>query len=134
MDDTMAYPLITCFLYGAVKNREGNPIPDLTAVGVDADKDKPGVRELKEWVGLMEFVRSFPGTDSNGLPEIPASDRARQGRMAAKVSYSPVYLLSRGTFVTWGAFNALLLLITLLALLVVVILVKLQPRRCPAKT
>jgi len=49
------------------KDRDGAPISDLASFRVDADKNQPGVQELKEWVGVMEYIKSSPtqrGRDS----------------------------------------------------------------------
>jgi 5'-nucleotidase/UDP-sugar diphosphatase len=97
------------------KDRNGNPIDDLTASRVDADKSQPGIQELKEWIGVMEYIRSFPDTNGDGIPEVPEKYRGQLGRIVAQASYHPVSLLWRGTMVTWGAFSAVALLILLLA-------------------
>ena len=97
------------------KDRKGNPIDDLTASRVDADKSQPGIQELKEWIGVMEYIRSFPDTNGDGIPEVPEKYRGPLGRIVAQASYHPVSLLWRGTMVTWGAFSAVAVLILLLA-------------------
>ncbi len=102
------------------KDLNGNPIEDLTFARVDADKSQPGVQELKEWIGVIEYIRSFPDTNSDGIPEIPDKYRGKLGRIVAQPSYHPVSLLSKGTLVTWGAFSAVLgglLLVILIAVL-----------------
>jgi len=35
--------------------------------------DGPDGAELKEWVALARFLQSFPDTDGNGLPDVPAT-------------------------------------------------------------
>jgi 5'-nucleotidase/UDP-sugar diphosphatase len=97
------------------KDRNGNPIDDLTASRVDADKSQPGIQELKEWIGVMEYIRSFPDTNGDGIPDVPEKYRGKLGRIVAQASYHPVSLLWRGTMVTWGAFFAVAVLILLLA-------------------
>jgi 5'-nucleotidase len=100
------------------KDLNGSPIDDLTSARVDADKTQPGVQELKEWIGVMEYIRSFPDTNGDGIPDIPDKYRGKLGRIVAQASWNPVSLLSKGTMVTWGAFSAVvggLLLLVLIA-------------------
>jgi len=100
------------------KDLNGNSIEDLTASRVDADKTQPGLQELKEWIGVMEYIRSFPDTNGNGIPDVPEKYRGKLGRIVAQASWNPVSLLSKGTMVTWGAFSAIVaggLLLVLIA-------------------
>jgi 5'-nucleotidase/UDP-sugar diphosphatase len=100
------------------KDLNGNPIDDLTASRVDADKSQPGTQELKEWIGVMEYIRSFPDTNGDGIPDVPEKYRGKLGRIVVQASWNPVSLLSKGTMVTWGAFSAVvggLLLLVLIA-------------------
>jgi len=53
------------------KDRHGNPIDDLKAVRLDADKHKPGIQELKEWKAVLEYIKSFADSDGDGLPNVP---------------------------------------------------------------
>jgi len=98
------------------KDRNGDPIDDLGTVLVDADPGKAGVQELKEWLCIMNFVRGFPDTDGDGVPNVPSEYREKQGRIVAEASLNPVSLLSHGTILTWGAFGALLLVLLALGL------------------
>jgi 5'-nucleotidase/UDP-sugar diphosphatase len=97
------------------KDRDGNPIQDLRSVRVDADKNAAGIQELKEWKAMMEYIRSFPDTNGVGLPEIPAEYKGKLGRNVIEASWNPVKLLSRGTYVTWTAFSAFLIVVLLIA-------------------
>lgn len=98
------------------KDRQGNPISDLVAHRVDADKRKPGIQELKEWVGVMEFIKGFPDLDGDGLADVPEKYRAGLGRIVSVPSLNPFNLLSRGTTVTWVMFGIFVLVLSLLAL------------------
>jgi len=102
------------------KDLNGNPIDDLSAARVDADKNQPGIQELKEWLGVIEYMQSFPDTNGDGSPDVPAKYRGQLGRMVSQPSWNPVSLLSRGTLVTWVAFSAVLVLILLLGFLTLV--------------
>ena len=96
------------------KDREGNPMESLADFRIDADKSKPGVQELKEWVAIMEYVRSFKDRTGDGLPDIPERYREPQGRIIIESSLNPFKLLSGGTAVTWGAFALFLFLTAVL--------------------
>lgn len=111
------------------KDLNGNPIDDLTASRVDADKSQPGIQELKEWIGVMEYIRSFPDTNGDGVPDIPDKYRGKLGRIVMEPSWNPVSLLSRGTMVTWGAFSAVIVCLLLLALIAGIVLKVARRRR-----
>jgi 5'-nucleotidase len=96
------------------KDRKGNPIDDLKAMRLDSDKQKPGIQELKEWKAVMEYIKSFPDTDGDGLPNVPDKYRNKLGRNVIEASLNPYKLLKRGTYVTWLAFSALMLGILLI--------------------
>ncbi len=100
------------------KDRQGNPISDLVAHRVDADKHKPGIQELKEWVGVMEFIKTFPDRNGDGLADVPEKYRGALGRIVKEPSLNPVKLLSRGTAVTWVIFGIFVLVLALIALIV----------------
>jgi 5'-nucleotidase len=111
------------------KDRNGVPIADLAAFRVDADKSQPGIQELKEWIGVMEYIKSFPDRNGDGLPDIPDKYKGKLGRIVSEVSLNPVSLLSRGTIVTWGAFTAFVVFLIVVALIVRFILKKVGRRR-----
>lgn len=110
------------------KDLKGNPIEDLSASRVDADKNQPGVQELKEWIGVMEYIQSFPDTNGDGTPDVPEKYKGKLGRIAAQASWNPVSLLSRGTVLTWAAFSILLLMILVVGFLSVFAVKKLKRR------
>ena len=99
------------------KDLKGNPIDDLASARVDADKSQPGTQELKEWIGVMEYIRAFPDTNGDGIPDVPEKYRGKLGRIVVQASWNPVSLLSKGTMVTWGAFSALVAGVLLLILI-----------------
>jgi 5'-nucleotidase / UDP-sugar diphosphatase len=110
------------------KDLNGNPIEDLSASRVDADKAQPGIQELKEWTGLMEYIQSFPDTNGDGIPDVPDKYRGKLGRITSQASWNPVSLLSRGTMVTWAAFSILLLVILVVGFVSVFVVKKLRRR------
>jgi len=118
------------FTYGILdivpKDRNGNPMVTksatvnpfdlLLSLRVDIDKGKPGTQELKEWVAVMNYVKSFPDKDGDGIPDIPEKYRGKLGRITREPSWNPISLLSRGTYVTWIAFGVIMVLIFVVGL------------------
>jgi len=117
------------------KDRNGVPVADLAALRVDADKSQPGIQELKEWIGVMEYIKSFPDKNGDGLPDIPDKYKGKLGRMVIEASLNPISLLSRGTMVTWAAFSALVAIVLIFAFLSGIMVKKVRRRRnvCGAK-
>jgi 5'-nucleotidase/UDP-sugar diphosphatase len=115
------------------KDREGKPIQDLADARVDADPARPGIQELKEWVGFLEYAQSFPDADGDGIPEIPARYAGPEGRIVRAPSLNPVALLAGAGWVTWAAIGAVVLVLAVLAGLVLLIvwLVRRLVRRRP---
>ncbi len=102
------------------KDKNGNPISELAEALVDADKEKSGLQELKEWKVLMEYVRSFKDRDGDGVPEIPERYRGTEGRMVRDPSLNPYDLLSGGNYITWIAFSTFIIVLALLVLIIYV--------------
>jgi len=95
------------------KDRDGNPIPDLKTARVDVDRKEQGIQELKEWIAVMEYIRSFSDRTGDGIPDIPEKYRGTQGRNVVEASWNPYKLLRRGTYVTWIAFVVFLILVSI---------------------
>ena len=108
------------------KDRRGNPLEDLKRARVDADKRKPGIQELKEWVGVMEYIRSFTDTTGDGIPDIPEKYRGKLGRNVVEASWNPYKLLRRGTYVTWIAFLIVLFVLSLFVIVLRFVLKKMR--------
>jgi 5'-nucleotidase len=110
------------------KDRNGAPVADLASFLLDADKIQPGIQELKEWIGVVEYIRSFPDTNGDGLPDIPDKYKGKLGRIVVEASLNPISLLSRGTTVTWVVVSAVAGLIIILSLVAVMIVRKVRRR------
>lgn len=99
--------LVGDFTYGFLrmtpKDGSGQPIADLTTALVDARPDLPGVQELKEWQALLDYVRTFPDVDGDGVPNMPERYRTPQARINRVESFSPTLLYQNATSITWGA-------------------------------
>ena len=98
------------------KDRHGQAIEDLKSVRVDADGSTAGIQELKEWQGVMAYIRSFADTDGDGIANIPEKYRQQLGRNVTAASWNPYHLLKGGTKVTWIAFSVLMGILVLGAL------------------
>jgi 5'-nucleotidase len=111
------------------KDRKGAPVADLAALRVDADKNQAGIQELKEWIGVIEYIKSFPDSNGDGLPDIPDKYKGKLGRIVVEASWNPVSLLAGGTMVTWVALSAVVALIILLAVMAGIIVRQVRRRR-----
>jgi 5'-nucleotidase len=100
------------------KDQNGNPIADLRTVRVDADRNVPGIQELKEYRGVLEYIRSFPDITGDGVPDIPQKYSGTLGRQLVEASWNPYKLIKRGTYVTWIAFAAFLTALLILILII----------------
>ena len=103
------------------KDKNGAPIEKLSAALIDGDKVQPGIQELKEWQGVIKYVRSFPDTNGNGLPDIPEKYKGKLGRIVEKPSLNPGNLVSRGTtptLILLAVFGTIVLLIVLIFIVI----------------
>jgi 5'-nucleotidase/UDP-sugar diphosphatase len=85
------------------KDRDGLPIPDLKTARVDADRNQPGIQELKEWVGFMEYLRSFSVEEPALVSPVPPKYSGPLGRVVVEASWNPVKLVRRGNYLTYLA-------------------------------
>ena len=108
------------------KDRAGSPIDDLKTALVDADHETPGVQELKEWSAFVDYIRSFPDKDGDGLPEIADRYRQKEGRIVVEKSWNPFKLLRRGTYVTWIPVLVLIIILSGLFFLLRVVIRKVR--------
>jgi len=99
-DTTTCYKVVStnyvAGLLGVVKQQTGGVLQvvpkaadcatviDPTTNFVDADPIAANVQELKDWQALLKYVSSFPDTDGNGVPNIPAAYGTVQGRIVGQ--------------------------------------------------
>jgi 5'-nucleotidase len=65
------------------KDKDGKLIAGSDLI-IDLDQERDGIQEAKEWMALLEFVRRFPDTNNNGIPEIPEKYRDNEIRSRYK--------------------------------------------------
>lgn len=106
------------------KDKNGKPYEALSKALVDADPKMPGIQEAKQWIGLVEYVRSFRDRNGDGYPEVPDQYRSKLGRTVRDPSMNPVSLLKRGTWITWLTAGLIAAVIGVVALTPVLIIKK----------
>jgi 5'-nucleotidase/UDP-sugar diphosphatase len=82
------------------KDKKGNPVKKLSSLRVDADKSKPGIQELKQWQGVIDYVQSFKEAHGDGVAHLPEKYKGTLGRIVAKPSWNPARLISHPTLPT----------------------------------
>jgi len=104
------------------KDKEGRALPDIKQAIIYTDKNSSKAAELKEWIALVQYLRSFKDTNKNGIPDIPKKYHKPEGRIQAEPSMNPAKLIGGGNAITYGAlFIGLFLLCGLVFLVVLVI-------------
>ncbi|MHB8770279.1 MAG: bifunctional metallophosphatase/5'-nucleotidase [Syntrophales bacterium] len=115
------------------RDRTGRPVTDAKeGIIIDADVLTPGVQEIKEWISLAAYLKSFPDSDGNGIPDVPARYRQPAGRFGASPSWNPVALVAGGNMITYGAI-AIGILLHILMLLLIGFTVRLIRRKISAR-
>jgi len=88
------------------KDRDGNKISDLKQAVIYMDGSAGRERELKQWIALLQYLRSLPDTNRNGIPNIPAKYSQPEGRYQAVLDKSLQARFSGGNFITYGTLIA----------------------------
>jgi len=57
------------------KNEAGMKITNMSNAVIDIDQKTEGVQEGKEWLALMEYLRSMKDTNGNGIPDLDSKYR-----------------------------------------------------------
>ena len=85
------------------KDKNGRALPDVKQAIIYTDENSPKAAELKEWIALVQYLRSFKDTNKNGIPDIPEKYHQPEGRIQAEASMNPVKLIAGGNAITYGA-------------------------------
>lgn len=85
------------------KDKKGRSLSDLNKMIIYTEKGSSHPKELKEWIALAQYMRSFKDTNRNGIPNIPEKYRAPEGRYQAEPSTDLRKILANGNFITYGA-------------------------------
>jgi len=88
------------------KDKNGNGLSDLKQTIIYMDKSSGKEKELKQWLALLQYMRSFPDTNKNGIPDIPDKYRLSEGRFQAEPSLNPIKLIAGGNLITYGVWIA----------------------------
>jgi 5'-nucleotidase len=54
-----------------LKNEKGEALQSMQDAIIDADPNRPGTQEVKEWMALVWYLQQQPDTNGNGIPDIP---------------------------------------------------------------
>jgi hypothetical protein len=109
------------------KDKNGNALSDLQQAIVYIDKKSPQREELKEWMALVLYMRSFGDKNKNGIPEIPEKYRGPEGRYLASPSWNPVKLIAGGNAITYGALAIGIIFLCVIILIIRYIIRKIRP-------
>ena len=122
--------------YGMVRvrprNADGSPLTDLQEVMVDADASVPGTQELKEWLALLGYLRSFPVAPGSEIPEIPIRYREHRGWYVEEPSWNPVEIVRGPNGFAIRAAGGLIVVGGIVVLMILVI--RLGRRRPPSSS
>ncbi len=113
----------------APKDKSGRPIEKLSEALVDVNPTKPGIQELKQWKAVIEYVRSFPDTTGDGLPDVPEKYSGKLGRIVENPSLNPMHLLSNATFPTIMAAIIFGLILSFVLVVIVFIAARIKAKR-----
>jgi len=100
------------------KDAAGNPVSDMKLLRIDADAEKTGVQELKEWVALTAYFQSLPDSNKDGSGELPREYRNPGRRGVSAPSWNPARLLAGAGWITWVAIALFAFIIVALVLFV----------------
>ena len=97
IDGLIGIPGIGDLLKLVPKDEFGVPVENLADARVDTDPVTPGVQELKEWQGLMEYFATFDDPDLDMVPEVPDLYSGPTGRIEVADGYCFVATAAYGS-------------------------------------
>lgn len=115
------------------KDKAGKALPDIKQAVIYMDKSAGKERELKQWIALAQYMRSFADTNKNGIPNIPEKYRAPEGRYQAEPSTALNKIIVGGNFITYGALIIGFIILCALIFLIALVIKKVRPLLVKAK-
>jgi hypothetical protein len=109
------------------KDQSGKPLPDLKSAIVYINKPM----ELKEWLALTLYLRSFKGQEGHDLPRIPERYSKPEGRYLSHPSLNPLNLFCGGNMVTTVFLLTLLGLVLICGFLFYIVIKKIRRKKMP---
>lgn len=109
------------------KDKRGRALPDINKAIIYTDKGSSKPRELKEWIALTQYMRSFADTNRNHIPNIPEKYRAPEGRYQAEPSTDLKKIFANGNAITYGVPIIGFVLLCALIFLIVFVIKKVRP-------
>jgi 2',3'-cyclic-nucleotide 2'-phosphodiesterase (5'-nucleotidase family) len=109
------------------KDKNGRALPDVKQAIIYTDKNSPKAAELKEWIALVQYMRSFKDTNKNGIPNIPEKYHKSESRIQAEPSMNPVKLIASGNAITYGALFIGIILLCVFIFFVWLVVRKIRP-------
>jgi 5'-nucleotidase len=85
------------------RSADGRPVGKPEEAIIDADPEKSGIQEVKEWHALISHLKSFPDVNGNGIADIPVRGSLDRSRIIARPSWRPRDLFRNATLLMWCA-------------------------------
>ena len=79
------------------KDQSGNPLPDMKSAIVYIKN----TMELKEWMALTIYLRSFQKVEKSGIPLIPERYSKPEGRYLSQPSLNPIKIFGGRNIITY---------------------------------
>ena len=80
------------------KGPDGEPVETIEDAIIDSSPTQSGIQEIKEWHALLDYVKSLPDLDKNGIPDLRSDSAHNELRMIGIRSLSPKALTKNATF------------------------------------
>ncbi len=66
------------------KDVNGNPVRDINKVLIDFDKNKAGIQEGTEWIGVVRYLQQLKDVNGDGIPDVPLKYKNVQSNRIAQ--------------------------------------------------
>ena len=109
------------------KDKKGRALPDLGKAIIYTNRGSSKPQELKEWIALAQYMRSFTDTNKNRIPNIPEKYRVPEGRNLAEPSTDLKKIFANGNFITYGSLIIGIVFLCALIFLIVFAIKKIRP-------